>query len=93
MKKTINELNIWIEVTDENGKFIYEGSVEKGMTHEEVYKTVTARYEFRLNGKLLVGYTAIDTFPGERQATLDNLSQEYNCSIEDIEVVLVKGNI
>lgn len=98
MKKQIKDLTIWIEGTwceakNKDGEFIYEGSIEENMTHEDVYKILTARLEFRLNGKFLSGYTLYGTFPGERQAVLELLSQENNCKIEDIEVVKVVEEI
>lgn len=98
MKKTIKNLNIWIEgtwceVTDENGSFIYEGSVEESMTHEDVYKTLTARREFSLNGKVLTSYTIHGTFAGEREAVLENIAYENNCDIKDIEERVVVEDI
>lgn len=98
MRKQIKDLTIWIEgtwceVKDKDGKFIYGGSVEENMTHEDVYKALTARLEFRLNGKFLSGYTLYGTFPSEKQAVLELLSQENNCKIEDIEVVKIVEEI
>lgn len=98
MKKQIKDLTIWIEgtwceVKDKDGKFIYEGSVEENMTHEDVYKILTARLEFRLNGKFLSGYTLYESFPGEKESTLELLSQEHNCNTEDIEVIKVVEEI
>ena len=99
MKKIINELTIWIEgtwceVKDNNtDKFVYEGSIAEDITHEEVYKRLTDMLEFRLNGKTLVSYTLCDTFAGERQATLENLAYENNCSIDDIEQIIVSKEI
>ena len=98
MKKQIKDLTIWIEgtwceVVNKDGKHIYEGSVEKNMTHEDVYKILTARLEFRLNGKFLSGYTLHGSFPGEKESVLELLSQENNCNIEDIEVVKVVEEI
>ena len=98
MKKQIKDLTIWIEgtwceVVNKDGKHIYEGSVEKNMTHEDVYKILTERLEFRLNGKFLSGYTLHGSFPEEKESTLELLSQENNCNIEDIEVIKVVEEI
>ena len=75
----------WCEVTKE-GNFIYEGSVSEDMTHEDIYKCITAEIVFKLNGKFLMAYTAIDEAYGEREVTREQLAIENNCSIEDIEV-------
>ena len=98
MKKTIKDLNIFIEgrychVTDKDGKCIYEGSIEEGMTHEDVYKNLTAMCEFRLNGKVLSSYSLYGTFPGEKEAVLESLAYDYNCDVKDKEVRIVTENI
>lgn len=51
--KTINGYHIyiggtWCEVT-KNGNHIYDGSVEEGMTAEEVYKQITKKFEEDFN--------------------------------------------
>lgn len=98
MKKQIKDLTIWIEgtwceVVNKDGKHIYQGSVEENTTHEDVYKILTTRLEFRLNGKFLSGYTLYGSFPGEKESVLELLSQENNCKIEDIEVVKIVEEI
>ena len=75
----------WCEVT-RNGEFIYEGSISEDMTCEDVYRCVTAKIVFKLNGKFLMAYTAIDEAYGEREITREQLAIENNCNIEDIEV-------
>lgn len=90
INKTINGCHIyicgtWCEVT-ENGDHIYDGSVEEGMTAEEVYRQITKKVVFSYNGKELYVYDWLHEFPGERQVTRENLAAENNCSLEDIEV-------
>lgn len=95
MEKIIKGYKIWIEGTwcevTKDGKFIYEGSVSEDMTCEDVYKCVTANIVFKLNDKVLMKYTAIDEFYGEREETLKTLAYENNCKVEDIEVIKELG--
>ncbi|MBQ8997146.1 MAG: hypothetical protein IJ086_00470 [Clostridium sp.] len=100
MLKQIKDLNVlidgrWSKVTDQDGKIIYEGGLPEKMSHEDVYRAVTAKYEFRLksNDKFLTSYDRLNTFPGEREAVLEDLAHLYNCSINDIEVRLVIEDI
>ena len=100
MLKQIKNLNILIDgrygkVTDENDSIKFEGEIAKDMTHEDVYKAVTARREFRLksNNKLLTSYEVITTFPGERESVIENLCYENNCTKDDIEDSLVYEEI
>lgn len=88
--KTINDHNIyicgtWCEVT-KNGEHIYDGSVEEGMTAEEVYRQITKEVVFSYAGKELCAYDWLHEFSGERQATQKNLADENNCNVEDIKV-------
>lgn len=41
---------------------------------------------FRIKGVEKVAYTLKDTFPGERESTLELLASENNCKIEEIEI-------
>ena len=90
MKKEIKGYKIWIEgawcEVTRNGEFIYEGSISEDMTCEDVYRCITAKIVFKLNGKFLMAYTAIDEAYGEREITREQLAIENNCNIEDIEV-------
>lgn len=88
--KTINGYNIyiggtWCEVT-KNGNHIYDGSVEEGMTAEEVYKQITKKVVFSYDGKELCAYDWLHEFSGERQATKEILAAENGCKSEDIQV-------
>ncbi len=88
--KTINGYHIyiggtWCEVT-KNGNHIYDGSVEEGMTAEEVYRQITKEVVFSYNGKELCAYDWINEFNGERQATKEIFAAENNCKSEDIKV-------
>lgn len=88
--KTINGYHIyiggtWCEVT-KNGNHIYDGSVEEGMTAEEVYKQVTKEVVFSYNGKELCSYDWLHEFSGERQATKKSLAAKNGCNVEDIKV-------
>lgn len=90
INKTINGYHIyicgtWCEVT-KNGTHIYDGSVEEGMTAEEVYRQITKEVIFSYNGKELCAYDWLYEFSGERQATRENLATENKCSVEDIKV-------
>lgn len=95
--KTINGYHIyiggtWCEVT-KNGNHIYDGSIEEGMTAEEVYKIITKEVVFSYNGKELCSYDWLHEFSGERQATKENLAAENGCSVEDIKVSFRHGEI
>lgn len=88
--KTINGYNIyiggtWCEVI-KGGNHIYDGSVEEGMTAEEIYKQITKEVVFSYNEKELCAYDWLHEFSGERQATRENLALENGCSVEDIKV-------
>ncbi len=90
INKTINGYNIyiggtWCEVT-KNGDHIYDGSVEEGMTAEQVYKQITKEVVFSYNGKELCAYDWLNESYGERQATKEVLAAENNCKLEDIKV-------
>lgn len=89
INKRINGYHIyiggtWCEVT-KNGNHIYDGSVEKGMTAEEVYKQITKEVVFSYNEKELCAYDWLHEFSGERQATKEALAEENNCNVEDIK--------
>ncbi|MDE7432733.1 MAG: hypothetical protein K2N34_12585 [Lachnospiraceae bacterium] len=90
INKLINGYHIyicgtWCEVT-KGGNYIYDGSVEEGMTAEEVYKQITKEVVFSYNGKELCAYDWLHEFSGERQATRELLAAENSCNVEDIEV-------
>lgn len=90
INKVINGYHIyiggtWCEVT-KNGNHIYDGSVEEGMTAEEVYKQITKEVVFSYNGKELCAYDWLHEFSGERQATKESLAVENKCKSEDIQV-------
>ena len=90
INKTINGYHIYIggtqcEVT-KNGNPIYDGSVEEGITAEEVYKQITKEVVFSYAGKEICAYDWLHEFSGERQATQENLAAENNCNVEDIKV-------
>ena len=82
----------WCEVTKE-GNFIYEGSVSEDMTHEDIYKCITAEIVFKLNDKVLLRYNALNEVFGEREITKEQLAFENNCSTKDIKIVKELGNI
>ena len=90
MRKFIKGYDIWVEGSwcevTKNGEFIYEGSVSEDMSCEDIYRCVNAKIVFKLNGKFLMSYTAIDEGYGEREITREQLALENNCNIEDIEV-------
>lgn len=78
INKTINGYHIyiggtWCEVT-KNGNPIYDGSVEEGITAEEVYKQITKEVVFSYNEKELCSYDWLYEFSGERQATRKSCS-------------------
>lgn len=75
----------WCEVI-KNGDHVYDGSVEEGMTAEEVYKQITKEVVFSYNGKELCAYDWLHEFSGERQATREKLAAENNYGVEDIKV-------
>lgn len=90
ISKIINGYHIyiggtWCEVV-KDGNHIYDGSVEEGITAEEVYKQITKEVVFSYNEKELCAYDWIHEFSGERQATKELLAAENNCSEEDIKV-------
>ncbi|MCX4379491.1 MAG: hypothetical protein OSJ61_25570 [Lachnospiraceae bacterium] len=90
INETINGYHIyiggtWCEVT-KNGNHIYDGSVEEGMTAEEVYKQITKEVVFSYNKKELCAYDWLHESSGERQATRENLAAENNCNVEDIKI-------
>lgn len=90
INKTINGYHIyiggaWCEVT-KDGNHIYDGSVEEGMTAEEVYKQITKEVVFSYNEKELCAYDWLHEFSGERQTTREALAAENKCSVEDIKV-------
>ena len=91
MMKSINGYNIWVEGTwcevTKNGEFIYEGTVSEDMTCEDVYRCIEAKIVFKLNGKFLMSYDALNEGFGEREVVREQLAYENNCKIEDIEVV------
>ena len=91
MMKNINGYKIWVEGTwcevTKNGEFIYEGSISEDMTCEDVYRCITAKIVFKLNGKFLMAYDAIHEAYGEREAIKEQLAYENNCKVEDIEAV------
>ena len=91
MMKKINGYNIWIEGTwcevTKNGEFIYEGSISEDMTCEDVYRYINAKIVFKLNGKFLMSYYAMNEGYGEREIVKEQLAYENNCKVEDIEVV------
>ena len=82
----------WCEVTKE-GNFIYEGSVSEDMTHEDIYKCITAEIVFKLNDKVLLRYDALNEAFGEREVIKGQLAFENNCNVKDIKVVKELGNI
>lgn len=43
---------------------------------------------FKLNGKELCSYTLYGESSGEEQATVELLSEENNCNVTDIEIVI-----
>ena len=89
MEKIIKGYKIWIDGTwcevTRNGEFIYEGSISEDMTCEDVYRCITAKIVFKLNGKPLMSYSAINEAYGEREAIIEHLAYENNCNIGDIE--------
>lgn len=90
ISKIINGYHIyisgtWCEVT-KNGLPIYDGSVEEGMTAEEVYRQITKRVVFSYKGKELRSYAWLYELNGERKATRGSLAIENSCSMEEIQV-------
>lgn len=90
INKIINGYHIyiggtWCEAT-KDGNHIYDGSIEEGMTAEEVYKQITKEVVFSYNGKELCAYDWLHEFSGERQATREKLAAENNYGVEDIKV-------
>ena len=90
INRTINGYHIyiggtWCEVT-KNGDHIYDGSVEEGMTAEDVYRQITKEVVFSYAGKEIWAYDWLHEFSGERQATRENLAADNNCNVEDIKV-------
>lgn len=75
----------WCEVT-KDGNHIYDGSIEEGMTAEEVYNQITKEVVFSYNGRELCAYDWLHEFSGERQATKESLAAENGYSVEDIKV-------
>lgn len=41
---------------------------------------------FYINGKEVMSYTVFGTFPGEQEATIKDLTYEYNAKENEIEV-------
>lgn len=78
--KTINGYNIyiggtWCEVT-KNGDHIYDGSVEEGITAEEVYRQITKEVVFSYAEKELCSYDWLHEFSGERSHTGKSCSRK-----------------
>lgn len=98
MKKTIKDLNIsiedtWCEVTNKEGEFMCEFLIDEGISHEDVYKKLTAKYEYSLNGKVLASLSMHGSCIGEKEAVIERLAYENNCSIDNIKVRIVTENI
>lgn len=84
----INIKGTWYEVK-KDGIYVFKGNLEEGMSPEQIYQMVTAKLEFRLNGRIICQYSLYGRFEGEKEATLELLAQVHECDVEDIEVVTV----
>lgn len=75
----------WCEVS-KDGKDVFYGNIQEGMTPEQVHQYITTAVEFKVNDTVVSSYYRHELSETDRQTVLERIAEDYQCNIEDIEV-------